>query len=175
MKNFLLLITLCIIAISANAQPKAKTVSNHSLSIYTVGASYNYEQTLGGKMTIIAHAGLLMSHMVWSMAGFEYSINPGLGLEARYYYNLDRRKSRGKNTDYNSANYLSLDQYFMFKPVTSQNMSKTSGYLVAPHWGIRRVYNDRWLLEFNLGIRCFVESKSVTLAPRLNLKFGIVF
>ncbi|MDR0296232.1 MAG: hypothetical protein LBH91_08705 [Prevotellaceae bacterium] len=83
MKKFFLIIAFYIIAITANAQ--AKTVSNHSLTIYTIGASYNYEQTLGGKITIIAHAGLLMSHMVWTPGGFEYAIQPGLGLESRFY------------------------------------------------------------------------------------------
>jgi len=174
MKKTFLIIAFYIITISANAQ--AKTVSNHSLTIYTIGASYSYEQTLGGKMTIIAHADLLMSHMVWTPSGFEYAIQPGLGLESRFYYNIGKRHNSGKNISYNSANYLSLECMYLFEPMVSQRVIFPYKFHISPNWGIRRVYNDRWLLEFNPGIYFFVDSLSkFSWRPRINLKFGIVF
>ena len=176
MKNFFLVIAFFIIAISANAQ--TKTMSNHSIAINTIGTSYNYEQALGGKMTLIGSIGLTMPYWAWHIpnSGWAYAINPVFGLEPRFYYNIDTRSNKGKNTNYNSANYLSLDCYYMFNPIANQNTLIHPGIIISPNWGIRRVYNDRWLLEFSLGAWCLFDAESqISWAPRANLKFGIVF
>ncbi|MCL2098156.1 MAG: hypothetical protein FWH23_05285 [Bacteroidales bacterium] len=183
MKKFFLIIAIHLIVTLANAQ--TETVSNHSVSLHLISTTYNYEHPLSKKMTITGSVGLAIPYWAWHISsnGWAYAINPVLGLEPRFYYNMDKRNSKGKNTNYNSANYLSLDCYYMFKSVANKNTSRLSGMIISPNWGIRRVYNGRWLLDFSLGIWCFQGSAEYFLgsesrfswAPRINLKFGVVF
>jgi len=180
MKAALLIIAFHVMALPANAQ--TRTVSNHSVTIHTLGATYNYEQPLSEKMTIITYAGLTTTSLFWSRSGwsessgFHYSLNLGLGLESRFYYNMEKRNSKGKNTNYNAANYFAVDCRYLFKSIASQNTASVSGILISPSWGIRRVYNGRWLLEISPGINFIIDSYSnVSWMPRIKLKFGIVF
>lgn len=183
MKAPFLIIAFCIIAILANAQ--TKTMSNHSLTIHTFGTSYNYEQSLGSKITLTGSLGLMMPYWAWTIQshGWAYALNPIVGLDPRFYYNLETRNNKGKNIKYNSANYLSVECLYLFRPAVSDNTSLLSGGIISPNWGIRRVYSDRWLLEFSLGVKCFwgseehlsgLQKSKFSWGPRINLKFGIV-
>lgn len=54
-------------------------------------------------------------------------------LSARYYYNLDRRFASGKDTDYNSGNYISLGAYYLSPVLTD--------------WGNQSLYTRTYTAE----------------------------
>ncbi len=156
------------------SQGQIKTKSNHSIYLNLIGLSYGYEQSIGGKFSILGHAGLMTPYWGWaSSSGIFYSVNPYIGIEPRFYYSLNKRYNKGENTSFNSANYLSIDLAYMFKPILKKDVVSSGGFLISPTWGLRRVFRDFWLLEFNLGVNCFI-SHYVGWSPKIDLKFGIV-
>lgn len=175
MKKLILFALILGHVISANAQ--TATVSNHSFTINTIGFSYNYEHALGAKTTIVGRVGLLTPALGWSSwDGFGYSIAPGISVEPRYYYNAAKRLRKNKTVDFNAANYVALNVEYIFEPIAHHSFTTSPGLLLSPNWGMRRVYNNRWLLEFNTGINCFIDSDfNSSLSLRTNLKCGIVF
>lgn len=47
--------------------------------------------------------------------------------------------------------------------------------MFSPRWGFRRVYGERWLFEFDLGLNVATTGKLWDTTPRLGLKWGVVF
>ncbi|MDR0509808.1 MAG: hypothetical protein LBH06_01785 [Rikenellaceae bacterium] len=122
--------------LAANA--RAEVRSGCSFTVNTTGVTCNYEQSLGEKFTVTGRAGLWSPYMGWSSSsGFGFSINPGAGVEPRYYYNLKQRAARNRNTNHNAGNYWAVDGTYLFKPAVSRGAVKQSGVLNAPNWGLR--------------------------------------
>lgn len=190
-KTFLLLaIVLCSFTF-ANAQ--TKTVTNHSIGINILGLGYTYEQALGGKFTLNSSIEL-QNLLTWSdnsftlngyetvkSNDFDYAMLPYISVSPRYYYNLDKRERMGKNINRNSANYLALSLGYAFKPIVQNNEGTTiynDFILLSPHWGMQRVYNNKWLIDLKLGVNfgySLGSEKEFGCAPNINFRFGYVF
>ena len=152
------------------------TVSNHSISIDVLSLTYNYEHSLGKSFTVVGRAGFQSAYGYSSQFGARYFVSPAISIEPRYYYNLNRRADKGKRTYNNSANYLAITSWYLFNPIIAHNTTGSSFALVAPNWGIRRVYGKSFLFEFNMGVS-YSMGKYVDKhwAPFLNLRLGYAF
>ena len=105
----------------------------------------------------------LRSELVWGFGwtgngsyhdnSVQWAVIPYLGIEPRYYYNLNRRKQKGKRIDGNSGNYLSL--YTGFQPgfgITSKNVDLFPVVYIVPSYGLRRNIGKHFNFEAAFGI-----------------------
>jgi hypothetical protein len=163
-KAILTALVAAVLAVSASAQEQfiepPRTEANHSVSIDLLGLHYAYEHPLGRTGTIIGRAGvnLGISGGNWRTGtAFEYGnywqLQPTIEIEPRWYYGLDRRAGKGRNTAGNSGSFLSLRMANLFPGYSSDGYKMTGATTFSPSWGLRRVWNSGLMLEFTTGYR----------------------
>lgn len=174
MKKIFTVLILGFSAYSLLAQ--GHVVSNQSVIVNIIGAIYQYEAPVGQQMTVLGSAGLVSPILLWSNGDFNFAMAPVIGVEPRYYYNLKRRAAENKVTTLNAANFVSTEVQYIFKSIIYRNVRSSSGLLVAPMWGMRRIFNNRWFLETSGGLNIFFRNDTGTVvSPRVNLMAGLVF
>lgn len=161
MKNFTIL-AFVLISFIAKAQEEV-SVEKKILGIQLgyVNGSFQYETKLDRKITLLMELGLTLvtSNKDFIDPNIEDEkasvIAPYIALEPRWYYGLDRREKLGRNTKYNSSNYVVFS--------TSYNSSKTplihsgdfdivSALFIIPKYGIRRAFAKHFNYEFSAGV-----------------------
>lgn len=83
-----------------------------------------------------------------------YILRPGITVEPRYYYNLNKRAASSRRTDSNSGNYLSFKSSYNSGRVLMSNLNlATLGSLTfIPSLGVRRSMGRHFNYEASLGI-----------------------
>lgn len=158
------------------AQDSLMVQKNHSISIEVAGLTYNYETPVANKITLIGRLGLQSGVGYSSSFGSYYTISPAVSLEPRFYYNISKRKNHGKNILGNSANFISVNTWYVFNPVFEHKTSTSDFFVVTPQWGIRRVYWSHFLLEAGAGLNYFFNTHGdYDLGLMLNLRLGYSF
>jgi hypothetical protein len=190
MKKFVLISAVLALSLVANTPSMAQqTESNHSLHLnigatnFHAGAGYTFEWAFAPKWTLL-NSVWLKGEGGWgyNMLFGEYSyfvLSPSVSVEPRFYYNLAKREARGRKTALNSGNYLGTTVSCFFPTINGREGAYRDYYHfgIAPHWGLRRVYGDHFLLEFHAGILMLMSSytNEFLMGPDLNLKIGYVF
>ncbi len=123
MKKTLFLFILCGWALTSNAQttkqvmpisPSSVSVGKSIFSIQagTIGIWVNNEARLSRSLVLRTEIGY-SAQLLWGAGQEEgFLMTPVFTLEPRWYYNLQKRKSKSKSTVGNSGNYLSLQSGF---------------------------------------------------------------
>lgn len=79
-----------------------------------------------------------------------------VSIEPRFYYNLNKRRKNGKNTNANSANFIALNtNYYPGWLVSAQNKDKvayTQQISFTPYWGIKRTLGKHFTYEAGAGL-----------------------
>ncbi|MDR2911336.1 MAG: hypothetical protein LBV47_08270 [Bacteroidales bacterium] len=176
---FLLLFLFCLLFLPFCEEIQAQAAeSNQSISLNVLGLEYVYEHPLDKKFTVTGRgglaAGILWTKMSGSYTKFDYLICPTVGLESRYYYNLEKRFVEGKKTANNSANFLSVQaRYYIPWGMASENMKiRENAIVFSPSWGLRRVLNSKWIFEINTGLNLW--ANDFKLEPAANARIGFV-
>ncbi|WP_407557766.1 hypothetical protein [Winogradskyella sp. 4-2091] len=93
-------------------------------------------------------------------SGFIYVISPFADFQHKWFYNLNKRTDKNRNTTNNSGNFVS------FRLVTrgnsiAENVNRTSDFDFAfgPTWGIQRKYGKRFHLLFDVGPQYYMDTK----------------
>lgn len=75
-------------------------------------------------------------------SGWIYSFEPFLNIEQKFFYNLNKRFEKGKNTSFNSANFISF-RSLTLGPSIEGNLERKSDYdfTFLASWGFQRSYN----------------------------------
>ncbi|HPW26097.1 MAG TPA: hypothetical protein PLY31_03095 [Tenuifilaceae bacterium] len=158
------------------AQDSLMVQKNHSISMEVAGLTYNYETPVANKITLIGRLGLQAGVGYSSSFGSYYAISPAVSLEPRFYYNISKRKSIGKNILGNSANFLSINTMYVLDPVIEHKTTSSDFFVVNPQWGIRRVYWNHFLLEAGAGFSYFFNTHGDNdFGLMLNLRLGYSF
>jgi hypothetical protein len=86
-------------------------------------------------------------------------ISPFADLQGKYFYNFEKRIKKGKNTAFNSANFLSLRFLYRGKSL-SENFERTSNldFSIGPTWGIQRSWGRVHYL-FDVGPVYYFDTK----------------
>lgn len=83
-----------------------------------------------------------------------YVLVPILNIEPRWYYNLEKRSAKGKNTLKNGANFLTLK--FSYHPdwfvISNYNRSIADQITIVPKWAIRRTIARHFTYEAGIGL-----------------------
>jgi len=84
----------------------------------------------------------------------EFFLSPLIAVEPRWYYNLNKRKSKEKRIDGNSGNFLSLrinyhPNWFI---ISNPDLNIVGDISVIPSWGLRRNLGQHFNFETGAGI-----------------------
>ena len=117
--------------------------------------SFDYEVKLSKEWTLLSNIGFSYDYDKennrFNSKG--YSLRPFLGLEPRWYYNLDRRIKLSKNTKFNTGNYWSLDIGYSPKSVLATNQSYyefANAVYFLPSYGLRRTISKNIYFDGSL-------------------------
>ena len=110
-------------------------------------------------------------------------MTPVISIEPRWYYNLTKRDSKGKNTSFNSGNFVSVSigyspDWIIFS--TTDNLTIDNVITIIPTWGIRRNIGKHFNYEVGGGIGYAYSFKNNgyaenDVAYNLYLKIGYIF
>ena len=76
----------------------------------------------------------------------------------------------------NSTYFFSLNSWYIFDPIYEKNTYSGSHFIIAPQWGVRRVYWNHFMLEVGAGGNFIFNNSVVTkLDLILNLRLGYSF
>lgn len=174
-------VLICLVGFtSANAQ----TALDEQLKVEAklLGLMLGYEKPLGGDF--------LLNLGVGQLGGFGPSVNrnrntdfyftTAFELEPRYYYNRNRRLSKGKNVRQNVGNYLALQ--FMGVPnwaswsTNGRDVVFEKSVSVIPTWGMRRKLAKNIVFDLELGVGYgWWEFDGSQVAVNLGIGFAYVF
>lgn len=150
MKKSLITLALGLVAAFA-VSAQEETAPTNVWRVNFLNPGVEYEMPVRNKSTISANVGIGYgaSHpnLTPYASGWLYMIAPYIDLQYKYLYNLQRRAQKGKNTEYNSSNYIGLRMLSRGKALKS-NFTRTRDFDVAlgPVWGLQRAYGKFHLL-----------------------------
>ncbi|MBB6327078.1 hypothetical protein FHS59_002706 [Algoriphagus iocasae] len=182
----LFLLTLILFSIKVTfAQEASVSTNKPEVHIGFLGVWLNKEYSLSKQIALRAEVGFDMQ--VWGDLNYSssYVFLPVLTAEPRWYYNLEKRSSKGKNTNGNFGNFFSLKTSFHpdLLVISQYDDSIIPDLSIVPTWGIRRPISQNFIFETGIGfgyIHYFYKSQGYSydegnLAVNLHLRFGYRF
>ena len=133
-----------------------KATDLFSIKAGLVGAWLGYEKSVNDVFTVngeIGYEGGVFAGEIWEN-DFNYVFTSTLSLEARYYYNFNRRIEKGKNTLNNAGNFLGLELAFTPDWGTisnSDDISVVRTFSIIPKYGLRRNLSNKFNFELAFG------------------------
>jgi len=100
---------------------------------------------------------------------------PGASINYRYYYNLNERAAKGKNTNNNSASYLSMDVASIFPRLSDKSNQYDYQLSITPNWGIQRNVAKTANGEFAIGPSIIINPYETLLGIGLKAGFSFLF
>jgi hypothetical protein len=153
-------IAVLILAFNLNVNAQEVGVEKSIFGIQTgfgahTGIWFNNESKLSNSIALRSEIGLEKDFTVgdhYDGAGF--ILQPVLTVEPRYYYNLEKRNSKGKKTANNSGNYISIKTSYhpdWFVINLADNVTKTADLAIVPTWGLKRQIGNHFTYETAVG------------------------
>ena len=142
------------------------------------GIYYSFEKKLASFISLYSDLGMGAVFGNSSTYGYRWAISPTIATEGRWYFNYKRRSEIGKKLLFNSADFLSLQGGYVFKPIERQSFAYiNSGYFLFANVGMQRTWGKHISFELKAGFGAAYsdEYNSGGLAYNLNLKFGYIF
>jgi len=163
---FLILLAVVTIgSVSLSAQVRADRTNSVNLSLK--GLNYNMERAYGKSFTMTYGLSL-------GILGVEdLYIMPGLKVEPRIYYNLEKRRSNGRDVRYNSGEFFALDLDLMV-PSRLMNGSFLL-FSITPKWGMRRMLVDNLFIELTMGLNIFFHADEFSVYAGPGIRIGYIF
>ena len=159
----IVLLTLCLLVSKSNAQETGieKKLWGIQAGIYPLSV-YN-ELKLTNSIALRSEVGLGFG---WSGGSYstQWALLPVFTIEPRYYYNLQSRANKNKQTKGNSGNYLSLSTGM--QPdfgITSDNVKLYPSIYIIPMYGLRRNIGKHFNFEAAFGLGYSWTFKKYTL------------
>lgn len=166
-----------------NAQGLEKSVFGVQTGVLGIYGYHEYQ--LAEKVALRTEIGLDASIFNSPFTNSNVVFFPKFSLEPRYYYNINKRAEKGKNTTNNAANFLSL--YTNYRPnwfiIPDDNLEIIPDLLIAPTWGMKRNISNHFNYELGAGLgyyHTFAKSQGFSeddngLGVNLLLRIGYVF
>lgn len=169
MKKYTLLLFIFILSIS-NAQT-ANNVEDHQVQIGLPIPAILYEKGIGINTTLSIEAIFGFQYRDCSSCEAEFGIHPIVRGQYRYYYNMKRRISKGKNITGNTGNYIgALLLYQNGSPLFGE-IENSDVLGVGPVYGIQRTYKRGFFYRLEGGVAYlqddFDQGVGLVLAARI--------
>lgn len=142
---------------SKTEKPEAGvTKSMFGIQVGTLGTWVYNESRLSNKIALRSELGLQTFTSTDLSTKKTYNfLTPEIVLEPRYYYNLEKRSSKGKSIERNSGNYFSLrSSYFpdLFKIGSNGGFKFIPELNIIPTWGMKRNLGTHFNYELGGGL-----------------------
>lgn len=181
----LIFLTLVFVVINVYSQEKATVKKSLTgIQVAFLGAELYNEARLSDDFSLRSqlelHASIWLGP-AYSKTGF--ALVPSISLTPKFYYNLRKRVSRGKNATNNSGNYLAaklmyVPEWFVITNSNEIEILVNEAIIIIPTWGFRRNFARHFNYEFRAGVGLGKELKksySPFLAIDLSFKVGYDF
>lgn len=155
MKSSLLTFIFCGLITASKAQSISVEKSTFGIQVGAVGVWVYNESKLTKTLALRSEFGLRCKFIDYTDGSLYLA--PGITLEPRWYYNLNKRSSNEKNIVCNSANFLSIQisfipDWFIIPIIPTHYPTLNNQISVMPTWGIRRNIGNHFNFEAGLGI-----------------------
>ncbi|MEW7280564.1 hypothetical protein ABW636_18405 [Aquimarina sp. 2201CG1-2-11] len=167
----------CTISLFAQKVTSIKNVADHLFKInLLLTPGLEYEVGVSKNTTIDFRLGTGFAYRN-TFGNERYGIFLSSELAYRYYYNFDRRESKGKNISKNSANYIAMTSTFASGDPIIGKIETAIDYigLIGPVWGIQRTYGAGFNLGLELGMGYRFDNLDSDIAPIINFRLGWTF
>ena len=154
-KIILLIFALTNYAFSQNTAKVEKSIFGIQATL--IGISVNNEMRLSNQISLRSEVGL-DGALFWGARtkGTGFYLIPDLVIEPRWYYNLEKRVSKGKSIKKNSGNFLTPSIVYVPDLFVISSDKSITGVVpriaLIPKWGIKRTIGDHFTYEVGTGI-----------------------
>lgn len=157
-----------------NAQ-QSKTVTESLFKINILTPGLTYEKGLTNNTTLCLDGNLSVGFAVHNNETVVLA-TPFVRSQYRYYYNLEKRVSKGKSISNNSGGFLALNLSYYFKPSgTNVYVSNYDGFTAGGVWGFQKTYKSGVNLSANAGLGYNLSDNLTNkVVPLLNFTIGWV-
>ena len=175
----------CIVLILCStvmwSQDTQATVKKHHFKgNLLVTPSLEYEHGISDYSTLGLRAGtelLFIENDATDETKFS-GLYPFVNAYYRYYYNFDKRTSKGKKTVNNGANYIGVNaNYIPTSPIFETDYPTDEDYLFVPSavWGIQRCFWKNVSFNLELGMGYSISDLDQKLVPVAGVYLGYIF
>jgi hypothetical protein len=138
------------VAQAQDVQPATVAKSLFKINFLAPGLEYERGLTESTTLNISTSMGFGLGYS--SITGLNTYLFPSLGLQARKYYNLDKRIEKGKNAAYNSGNFIALSAFGSTPSIIeNEHAVNEASYGIGPVWGMQRNYDSGFNLTLTMG------------------------
>lgn len=160
------------------SQENKKAEDIFGLKAGLIGGWVSYEKAINESFTLNSEIGYEGGFLKGSNDKVDYVFTTIFSLEPRYYYNFNKRQEKGKNTNNNSANYISSEIFYvpdLLSSTNRENLDVNKSFGIIPKYGLRRSISKNLIFEFAIGIGYAWSENDIngvtsTLDLRVNLK-----
>jgi hypothetical protein len=146
-------------------------------SLYKINISpgFTYEKGLTNTTTLCLEGNLSVGFAVNNNKTL-FLATPFVKSQYRYYYNLDKRVSKGKDISRNSGGFIAITSSFYLKPIGNDvYVSNYDGFTAGGIWGFQKTYKSGINLTANAGLGYnFSDNLTHKVVPLLNFTIGWV-
>lgn len=144
-----------LIALKINGQYNGVEKNIYGIQTGVLGVWAHNETRLSDKIALRIEIGFDGGFRISDYYDNLYVMAPVLSLEPRWYYNLEKRYNKDKNTRKNSGNFMALNVSYNpnwftisnYKDVTIEELIQ-----IIPKWGIKRMIGSHFTYEAGIGI-----------------------
>ncbi|MFD1293035.1 hypothetical protein ACFQ5N_04215 [Lutibacter holmesii] len=150
MKKLAFTLFLCGITLIAKAQDASVEKSVFGIQTGLLGIWAHHEARLSNKFALRSEIGLDSG-----IHNDDFFMVPGVSLEPKFYYNLNKRVTKSKDITGNSGSFLSLKTSYhpdWFIISKSDNYNVSNQISIVPTWGMRRNIGKHFNYELGIGI-----------------------
>jgi len=138
---------------------------------------FGYERKLNPKFSINSELGL---HVYYdnTLIGNKVIITPSGSIGTRYYYNMQRRISKGKAANNMSGDYFTLNVNFAKPTYLEENLFPVNTNYIRPDnsisllYGIQRRATKYFLFDFSFG-GMYMPTSNHRVSFEMNLRIGL--
>ena len=150
MKKIVFTLFLCGTYLVTQAQNSTVEKSIFGVQIGLLGVWIHNEARLSDQYVLRSEIGLDSG-----IHNEKLFLTPGISLEPKFYYNLNKRASKLKDITGNSSNYVSIKTSYnpnWFVISAQKNLGVADQISIVPTWGIRRNIGAHFNYELGIGI-----------------------
>lgn len=172
----------CTFLLAQNSSTENNLEKLVKLDLGLRGVGITYEPRLSNKMTMELSGGIGGGYDI-SFQEFTYYwnfVDPALYIivNPKYYYNRNKRITKGKSTALNAGNYIGLAIKYTSRGM-AENTDVWDALLFNAHWGLQRNIGKRWTFNTHAGVGYAIDAtdlsnSSGTVYPALDIRFAYV-
>ena len=177
-------ISILLFSIQINAQVSTETNKEPSTQdvfrINLINPGVEYEMSVGKNSTFSIGTGLQVFAGSNSVDGSWYKIYPFIDTQYKYFYNFNRRVLKGKTTENNSGDFVSMRLLSFSNPIIGTGVDINQAFdrfmfFLGPTWGIQRKYGKSFHLLFDVGPSLYFDNKGKTGISYFTLQLNVGF